>query len=304
MDTNPPDDTHWWYRLAEESRLDGWRFFRQPPALIHRGGETYAVNPSAENLQHQPLGGEYWLRQVAGKTPEWIKVYLLGEYGTVLDGQPIYAGAWSDNAHVADVRPLPRQEIICGWDWGLTPACVIAQVSPRGQLIVLDEVIGENTGVRQFAEGFVIPLLQTTYRDCPQTHIGDPAGAQRAQTDERTVFEELQRLGIRVQPAPNNSPLARWEAVRYYLGRMVDGKPGFSLSPTCKMLRKGFNGGYRFRQLQVSGETRYSEQAEKNQYSHCADALGYLCQWLHQPMKSKPVKITTGPVVYDAVAGY
>lgn len=305
MDTNPPDDSHWWYRLSEEGRPDSWKFWRQPPALIERGPEQYVVNPAAENLQHQPLGGDYWLRQVGGKTREWIQVYLMGEYGTIMAGKPIYAGAWSDTLHVAEVAPMVRHEIICGWDWGLTPACVIAQVTPRGQLVILDEVIGEDTGVRQFAEGFVIPLLQTQYRDCPQTHIGDPAGSQRAQADERTVFEELARLGIRVIPAPNNSPLARWEAVRYYLGRLVDGKPGFILSPRCKLLRKGFNGGYRFRQLQVSGETRYSDQADKNQYSHCHDALAYLALWLRAPQKANPPPRTTAhSMIYDTVAGY
>lgn len=304
MDTNPPDDSHWWYRLSEEERPDSWKFWRQPPALIERGPGHYIVNPAAENLQHQPLGGDYWLRQVGGKTREWLQVYLMGEYGTIMAGKPIYAGAWSDALHVIDVRPLPRQEIICGWDWGLTPACVIAQVTPRGQLVILDEIIGEDTGVRQFAEGFVIPLLQTQYRDCPQTHIGDPAGSQRGQADERTVFEELAHLGIRVIPAPSNIPLARWEAVRYYLGRLVDGKPGFVVSPRCKLLRKGFNGGYRFRQLQVSGETRYSDQADKNQYSHCHDALAYLALWLRAPQKSNTLPKITHSMVYDTVAGY
>ncbi|HET8729233.1 MAG TPA: hypothetical protein VFO41_17160 [Alphaproteobacteria bacterium] len=30
MDTNPPDTDHWWYRLAEEERPEGWAFFAQP----------------------------------------------------------------------------------------------------------------------------------------------------------------------------------------------------------------------------------------------------------------------------------
>lgn len=304
MDTNPPDDSHWWYRLAEEACPAGWRFWRQPPALIRRAEHHYEVNPAAENLKHQPLGGEYWLRQVGGKTLEWIKVYLLGEYGTVLDGKPIYAGAWNDALHVAEVALLPRQEVICGWDWGLTPACVVAQVSARGQLRVLEEVIGQDTGVRQFAEGFVLPLLQTRYRECPHTHIGDPAGRQRSQTDERTVFEELARLGLRVMPTANNRPLARWEAVRHFLSRLVDGQPGLVLSPQCKVLRKGFNGGYRFRPLQVSGETRYSEQADKNAYSHPHDALGYVCQFLNPRGQRSPAPVLAGGWVYDAVAGY
>lgn len=312
MDTNPPDDLHWWYQAAEEQDHPGWRFFRQPPALLDRGDGDYAANPAAENMKNHSLGSEYWLRQVSGKSREWIKVYLLGEYGTVQAGKAIYAEAWQDSIHASPVAlsPLPRHEIVCGWDWGLTPACIIAQVTPRGQLMILDEVIGENTGVQQFAENFVLPLLRTRYRDCPQSHIGDPAGNQRSQTDERTVFEELRRLGIDVTPAPSNSPLARLEAVRGYLSRMVDGRPGLFLSPTCKTLRKGFNGGYRYRQLQISGETRYQDQPDKNHYSHCHDALGYLCLWLSRAQYSAPETLVAlgaawrPPVVCDVVAGY
>lgn len=305
LDTNPPDDDHWWYQLAEEYRPQNWKFWRQPGALIDRGNGDYIINASAENLENQPLGADYWLRQIGGKTKEWIRVYLMGQYGTVMSGKPIYAGSWSDSLHVADVKSLIRHEIICGWDWGLTPACVIAQVTPRGRIIVTDEVIGEDTGVRQFAENAVIPLLQTKYRDCPQTHIGDPAGNQRSQADEKTVFEELRLLGIHCRSAPNNSPLARWEAVRYYLGRMIDGKPAFALSPACKVLRKGFNGGYKFRQMQVSGEARYSEQADKNRFSHPHDALGYLALHLREPSKRPAQRVVTNEFpVFDTVAGY
>jgi hypothetical protein len=42
------------------------------------------------------------------------------------------------------------------------------------------------------------------------------------------------------------------------------------------MVRKGFNGGYRYRKLQVSGGERYSDEPEKNKYSHPHDALQYL----------------------------
>lgn len=302
MDTNPPDDTHWWYKLAEEDQPEGWTFFRQPGALIERDGK-YHENPAAENVEHQPLGVQYWLRQVPGKSNEWIKVYIIGDYGAVIDGKPVYAEAWSDTLHVAEVQHIERHEVFVGWDWGLTPAAIFLQISPRGRIQILDEVIGDNIGARQFAEGFVMPLLKSKYKDSRITHIGDPAGKQRGQADERSVFEELLRLGIRVTPSPSNIPLRRWEAVRYYLSQLKDGKPAFALSPACKILRKGFNGGYRFRRMQVSGDAKYSEVAEKNMYSHCHDALGYVCEHLRNANAVLlPMPLT--PIAFDAVAGY
>ena len=49
MDTNPMDEDHWYYHLAEEERPVGYRFFRQPSALYLKDGK-YIPNPLAENI--------------------------------------------------------------------------------------------------------------------------------------------------------------------------------------------------------------------------------------------------------------
>ena len=84
-----------------------------------------------------------------------------------------------------------------------------------------------------------------------------------------------QVIKLRVRPAPTNSPTARWEAVRLPLTRLIDGQPGFLLDPGCKVLRAGFNAGYRFRKKNASDASEYHEQADKNKYSHPHDALQY-----------------------------
>ena len=56
---------------------------------------------------------------------------------------------------------------------------------------------------------------------------------------------------------------------------MVDGNAGFLIDPRCKELIKGFEGGYAYRRIQVSGE-RYDDRPEKNHFSHIHDALQYL----------------------------
>lgn len=280
MDTNPPDDHHWWYRLAEEEHPAGHEFFRQPGGLLIDEGGHYVDNPLAENIEHLPDGFGYYRRLVPGKDSNWIKAYVMGQYATVLDGKAVYAGQWNDALHVsnAPLHPIKGREIILGWDYGLTPACIVAQVTPRGQLRVLDEILGEDCGVRQFAQDFVKPLLKLKYPDCEVVSVGDPAGGQKAQTDERTVLDELRDLGLPTRPALSNSPLKRWEAVRWFLSQLRDGQPALLLDPSCKVLRKGFNGGYRFRRMQVSGaDARFAEQADKNQFSHPHDALQYLC---------------------------
>ena len=162
-----------------------------------------------------------------------------------------------------------------GWDFGLTPACVFAQISPRGQLLVLDELTSRDMGIRQFATNVVRPFIAANFGGLDLLSVGDPAGQQRAQTDERTCFDVLKELGLPTMPARSNAFMARREAVAGFLGRMVDGKPGFLLSPSCKALRKGFLGRYHYPRLMTSLAATYKDTPEKNEFSHVHDALQY-----------------------------
>ena len=57
---------------------------------------------------------------------------------------------------------------------------------------------------------------------------------------------------------------------------MVGGKPAFILAKDrCKVLHKGFLGGYQYRRMQVSGFEKYTEEPDKNRFSHPHDALQY-----------------------------
>lgn len=272
-DTNMPDDDHYLYKLAEVEKPEGFKFFHQPGGLVERNGE-YLPNPAAENIQNLPGGHEYYLRQVPGKKKDWIKVFLLAQYGSITDGRPVYQ-EWNDELHCRKVTLIPGRPLLLGFDYGLTPACAICQVSPRGQLLVVDELFGEGMGIRQFARDVLKPHLAMNYAGFRVVGVGDPAGMSRAQTDEKTCFMELAEEGIACVPASSNSFVARREAVAKYLTRMVDGNPAFLLDPRCDMLRRGFNGRYQYKRVAVSGADRFRDVPDKNDYSHLADALQY-----------------------------
>jgi hypothetical protein len=270
MDTNPPDVDHWWYRIFEKECPPGHAIFKQPSG---RG-------PNAENLKNLKPG--YYQNLMIGKDPEFIKVYVDGQYGFVMDGQVVFVN-WNDTLHTASetLRPTPGLPIIIGFDFGVrNPAAVIAQYHPSGLFTVLDEVVSENIGIRQFTTDILKPILVTTYRGHDIIGTGDPAGTKRSDTDERTCYMELRDARIPATPAKSNSLEARINAVNAFLTRMVRGKVGFQLSPTCTMIRKGFNGGYHYRRLQVSGDERFYNIPEKNKYSHPMDALQYACMYI------------------------
>jgi hypothetical protein len=284
MDTNPPDDDHWWYRMAEKEHPKDWEFFRQPGGLLE-DNEGLKPNPLAENVKNLPGGHEYYLRQSAGKTPEWIKVFLKGEYGTIADGRPVYP-EWNDAIHCRTVRPYPELPLVLGFDYGLTPACVVSQISPRGEFLVLAELCAKDMGIRQFANDVVKPFLSINFHGYSIQACGDPAGLSRSDTDEKTCFQELAESGIAAVPASTNSFVGRREAVAGFLNRLVSGKPIFALDPSCDRLRRGFNGRYQYRRLQVVGAERFKDIPDKNDYSHPHDALQYAA--LHtQTMNNK-----------------
>lgn len=274
MDTNPPDEDHWWYRLAETERPDGWRFFRQPGGLIERNGH-FIANPSAENIRNLSEGAGYYTRRMAGKSKEYIRVYYCAQYGFVIDGMPVHPD-YADAVHCAAeiLDPVPRVPIIVGLDFGLTPAAAFIQKLLFGRYRVIDELVATNMGAKSFARQLRRHITEN-YRGYKFRFVGDPSGDSRAQTDEQTVFQVLRSEGIDAEPAFTNDATVRREALAEPLRRMHDGRPCFELSPKCRMLRKGLAGGFCYRRKNLAGTDVYHTEPDKNLYSHITEACEY-----------------------------
>jgi hypothetical protein len=109
--------------------------------------------------------------------------------------------------------------------------------------------------------------------------IGDPAGVARSEVmEEMSCIGELCSLGIDTKAARTNDIEPRLGSVRYFLNKMVDGKPGLALDrKNCPILFKGFVKDYIYMRVAVSGEERYKDKPHKNMASHPMDACGYGC---------------------------
>ena len=198
-DTNPMDVDHWLYRILVEERPEGWALFKQPGGVI-RSGDEWVPNSAAENLGNLPT--TYYQRQLPGQRDDWIAVNLGGEFGYVQDGKPVFP-EYSDSLHCArePFPPLPGAPMVLGVDFGLTPACVIAQQSARGQWRVCDELVAEDMGLASFGELLAQRLAQWYPGFDRVTVWGDPAGIARSQTDEQTAFQVLAAKLGRVRAA-------------------------------------------------------------------------------------------------------
>ena len=280
-DTNAPDTDHWYYDLAENNHPLNWTFLKQPGGVIGTvTGDnpatrttTWLPNPYAENINNLPDG--YYINQIQGKKDDWIRVNLANEYGAVSSGKPIYQGVWNDAVHVSEHKLLPIpliKKLLIGFDFGRTPAAIIGQLMPNGKLRVLRELIATSMGIRSFMDQSVLPCLKS---DFPTFDIeemeayGDPSGIAKSGNDENSPIGILNdEYNLTTYPTATNIPLRRWESVNDFLMNTIDGVQAFELSNCCSTLRKGFNGGYHFRRLNVSGE-KYAEAADKNKFSHC-----------------------------------
>ncbi len=314
VDTNPPDNDHWLYKLFEvdyykhEQIREEYGMHYQPPGVVMIDGKwednwgqgfeeieedgvmVKVPIPKAENIEN--LNPGYYRRMCIGKDPEWIKVYGQGKYGFVQDGKPIYP-QYNGKLHCQEFKADPELPLMLGWDAGLTPSCIIGQISKRGQLRILDELNAVNMGVYQFARDAVKPHLAKYYPGYSYSNSwGDPAKT-RGEAAEQSAINILNDAYIEggdqadgvtqlpldlpfvTIPAPGGNTLGpRLEGVNYYLSRLIDGQPAFLLHPRCVMLKQGFEGRYRYERVQVSGsDERYKELPKKNEYSHPHDAL-------------------------------
>jgi len=276
-DTNPPDIDHWLYRDFETKSLESYKIFHQPPGLIRNDMGTFLPNVHCDNYSN--LSGDYYTKLAEGQTEDFVKVYCLGEYGSVGFGKKVYP-EYNDDLHsLSKLVAIQGDPVHLSFDFGLTPACIVAQVTPRGSIRILKEYVSEDMGIRTFAKNIVLPGLS---RDFPYNKIGisvaDPSGtAGDAIMEELSCIGELNSIGINTNPGRTNDLEPRIGAVRYFLNTMIDGMPAFQLSKEgCPTLRRGFTKDYCFKRISVGGEERYREIPHKNAASHPHDALQYL----------------------------
>lgn len=290
MDTNPPDTDHWWYVLAEQdisneknrqlvySMKEAEESLRTLGLLRkHQGLMSFYKQPSGRSEQaenRQNLRPGYYEFMMAGKDSDWIKVYVDGEYGFVMDGKPVYP-EYRDSTHgQTPFDIVPGVGLRLGFDWGLTPACSFSQRMADGRWLVHDEFVSERLGIKTFALE-VARMLQQKY---PGVKVvsgrGDPAG-DAVTPEESTCFKIMVASGVPAVPAPTQDPVRRREGLGYLLRTMIDGVPAIRIHPRCTTIRKGLAGGFHFRRLQVKGEERYRDVPEKDKHSHIIEALEY-----------------------------
>jgi hypothetical protein len=189
-------------------------------------------------------------------------------------GMPVYQD-WDDRIHLVHKEPTPIAglPLLRGWDFGLTPACIVAQLQGN-QLVVLREFTATNMGADRFSDLVLAQCFAHWPNWGPHAwrDFIDPAGTMRKDTDEGTCAQILDGKGLNCIPGA-----VAWEGRRKAVeNRLVfrdkDG-PGLILHEgTAPVLVRGFRGGYRYPEKAIDIEPQ-NLRPIKDAHSHPHDAL-------------------------------
>lgn len=294
FDSNPPGEDHWIAKLDYDPP-EGVKIYHQPAPFIEGtdkdGNIIYLDNPLAENLEYlnqkpapegkewtleerKSFGREYYRRQLAGKPKSLIDTEIMGKYGSNFDGRPVYQEHWNEQCvseHSLEVHP--SFPVMLGIDTtGLNPAVVFGQLE-MGVLKIKHELLALDMPFIPFVRDVLRPFLAQHYPGCQVVAFTDPANPRDNNRGE-TPVQVLRAFGIFAQNAPSNKFKARLDSVISFLQR----RDGLLIDKRCEKIVSGFRGGYHYRPLKISGIGKaYSSEPVKNEYSHIADAMQYLC---------------------------
>lgn len=309
-DSNPPDEGSGWYKLMEEKRPDNMRIFRQPSGLSAKAEnliwlgiyppELLEKYGGIENIPlevRRRIGRTYYENLSKGKDDNFVKVYIHGEYGFTTNGMPVFNN-YMDQIHCSktELEPVKGLPLILSFDMGRTPACIIGQ-QVKSTLYAIDELYAEDMSFPLFLQQVLKPHLLAKYWKYEFILTGDPAGKSKSEREDLTCYDHLVLAKFdpdNIIPAVTNDYVTRLGTVELMLQR----RDGIIISPKCRILRRGFLGGYRKKRIQIAGEEKYRDIPEKNKFSHIADSFQYMCM-LTENFNIKDImkpKITQQPV--------
>jgi len=307
MDSNPPDENHWWYHADMVERPDGWGFYTQEPPLNYllegqrsfftHNVSDYEPNPRATYANIQNSGYSYWLDQIPGASDAFIRTMVMGRYGTFVAGKPVYGHAWTEDVIAKEpikfVQPI---DLVIGIDTsGLHPGAAFGQMY-GGTLRVLEELHVADVPFEEFVDGALIPFVMERFPGASVTCSLDPSNP-RSGIGGKTAMQILRDRGIRAVLAPvaNNNLNQRIGYVTKFLVR----RNAMVINKHCRLLIDGFRGKYHYEKMEQHGLAEaFKPKPVKDKYADVHDGLQYLCAFFSASASEAKVILPQRKVLY------
>lgn len=248
-DANAFDPDHWAYDACfGDTKPAGREVFLQP------GGRT----AQAENVQN--VGKRYYLELVDDLKPWQVARLVDNRFVPDRPGFVVY-NDWNPMLHEAQglIEPERTLPLIIGVDQGMRAAAEILQRRRKNVWRAIDEVCApkeQGWTAKKFA-GELTDLLDQNYAGFAVIAIVDPAakagtgvgdGGDEASLSWLREFAEHFPFPVKIAISNRVKGVTGGvTAVRDLLTTLDEGQPGLLVSSRCKVLRKGFNGAYRFK---------------------------------------------------------
>ncbi len=225
-----------------------------------------------------------------GKSKEaWEQEYEISFERT---GRPKLFAKYDPDIHEQKAAYNPFKPIIRGWDFGYQrPACAFLQENERGQLVILDVIMGDKVEIHEFAS-YVVKYCRENFK--PGTSLGRPiaikyedycdhAGTQQHDTGS-TV--KILRSEFGINPRSRYSkPEERANLIAHWLEIRKDKLPGMIISEDSTLAVSGFRGGFTSKPDVLGHGTGIPYKDGK--FDHILDALGYAIENKYGVRKDK-----------------
>ena len=148
-DTNMPTEGSDWHKFMDLNTPPDWQVFIQPSGLDDDAENLDWLTQTSETLKlpvgdprRRAQGRTYYERLARGHGEDWVKRYVMAQYGNDPSGTAVFRESFRRSFHVVDeLMPVVGHPLILGQDFGRDPCTVICQLDHKGRLLVLEEVI-------------------------------------------------------------------------------------------------------------------------------------------------------------------
>lgn len=285
-DTNMPSRGSDWHRLMALDTPANCEVFIQPGGMDEDAENLEWLLQTEETLKlpiddprRRAQGRTYYVNAMAsGQGKDWVDRYVHAKFGADPSGQTVFVNSFEGDRHVVpSLMPVRGRTLVIAQDFGRNPCAVVCQVDGRERLLVLEEIIAGNMGLKQHVADNLRPLLLSPrYAGIPFYIIGDPSGVSQGQVFDESPFDYLHKEGYRAYPAPTNDVSKRLAAVEGYFLQNVGGDPGILIDEDrCPTLVRALSIEYRYAKRRNGNLAPLPEK--KHPWSDVVDALQYAC---------------------------
>lgn len=305
--TNNPDQSHWTFKRFVKPGTPPDPNIELLP--MQESGFRCWQTREPENVHHLPPGYYETMAKQWSHRKDLLRRFVEGKFGFQSKGKAV-TPEWNDDIHLATgLQPVKGLPLKLSWDGGLNPTCIISQITPLGDWLVLDAFVGEDYGMYELIRDVVKPRLVDRYPWIPSLqrgieHTGDPNLNSREQSRSRTasgarnsaVTVILKEVGGTWTPGPVDVD-SRVEPLRAVLGKLRDGRGMMMVDrDDAEAVWYALRGGWHYR----IARTGVVGTIVKDEHSHPGDAMGYAAaKWFPGGRI-----ITRGKVVEAKVGGY